>query len=109
MLEDEGEKKGDVEREEASSSQRSASFPPVYHPTPAATAHGEGRVPLGVRGVSRKADHRQRPFNSGFGCSLCEIRIVTAGQGYSVHRVESKGSCLENVGTSVRRKMLICA
>lgn len=58
--------------------------------------------------MSRKADHRQRPFDSGFGCSLHKIGIVTAEQECSVPRMESKGSSLENVSPSIRKKMLIC-
>lgn len=69
---------------------------------------GKGRVPLGVLGISKKADHRKHHFKSGFGCSLHKIGIVMPEQDYSVPGVESKGSCLENVGMSVRRNTLIC-
>lgn len=65
-------------------------------------------MPLGVRGISRKADHRQHPFDSGFGNSLLKIGIVMAVQECGVPRMETKGSRLENVGTSVRRNMLMC-
>lgn len=38
MMEDEREEKSNVEREQAPRSQQSASFHPVYHSTPVATA-----------------------------------------------------------------------
>lgn len=49
----------------------------------------KGEFPLRVCGLSRKTDHRQRPFKSEFACFLCKIGIVMAEQECSVPRVES--------------------
>lgn len=112
MMGDEREEKSNVEREEAPRSQQSASFHPVYHPKTVATACSavvRGECPWEFVACQGKQIIDKVLLKVGLaGCSLHKIGIVTAAQECSVPRMECKGSSLENVGPSIRRKMLIC-
>lgn len=106
------EVKRNVEMEYAPLSQQSASFHPVHHPTqqwPMPVHQGKGEsAPWECVAFPGKQIIDNVLLRVSLLVSCRKIAIVMAEQECSVPRVESKGSRLENVGTSIRRNMLIC-